>query len=763
VNTNPAPTEIESIPPASRSAVSVTRSHPTLNLPLPTVDFHDIFKQIWRRKKVLLGTVLLIVVGSFIIVNQITPRYSSVAQVMIDPRKNQVVDIESVISGLPQDMEAIESELQILKSRRLAERVIKKLRLYNDPEFNTTLVKEQIWRKWLKLESYIPAQLYELLVPMRNTSALTEEEKQDRVRVLIVDNFLEKLRLARSGRSRVIEIGFESRNAKTSASVVNTLADSYIVEQLEAKFDATKRATEWLNERVGTLKKTVTDAERAVEHFRRTAGLIQGRGVTLAAQQISELNSQIIIARTQRAEAKARLSQVESLLRTEDGVNSSAEVLSSPLIQRLRGEESLTLRKTAELAQEFGDKHPRMITIRAELNDLRGKIKIEIAKIIQNLRNEMAVSEVRERTLSASLSQQEVRAGRLNSSEVQLRALEREADASRNLYETFLARFKETGQQHDLQQADARIISSADLPREPSFPRKGLIVGLALILSFAIGIVLIIVIEQLDHGFRSMTQIEQATGLPALGLIPMINGLKSMNTAPYDYVVEKPSSAYGESLRSLYTSILLSNVDAPPSTVLITSSVPDEGKTSLSISLARQTAMQSQRKVVLIDADLRRPQIHRHLGLPSTPGLVEYLSGNATIEEILHKDDASGAIVICSGGIPNNPTDVLASEQMKRLVKLLAETNDLVVIDSPPVLAVSDPKVLARLADKSVYVVRWAETRREVVMTGLKQISDTGNDVAGVVLSMVNVRRHAQYSYGDSGYYYGRARKYYTS
>lgn len=405
-----------------------------------------------------------------------------------------------------------------------------------------------------------------------------------------------------------------------------------------------------------------------------------------------------------------------------------------------------------------------MINIRAELRDQRAKIEGEVNKIIQNLRNEVQVALARERSLQNSLNRLEARVAQLNTSEVQLRALEREASANRTLYETFLARFKETTQQDDIEQADARVISHADIPGGPSFPRKRLILIAAFAGSMLLGVVLVLMIEQLDHGFRSMTDVETAMGVPALGLLPMISGIRTMMVAePYDYVIDKPNSAYGEAVRSLFTGVLLSNVDTPPRSVLITSSLPGEGKTSLSISLARMMALQGRKKVVLVDADLRRPQVHRKLGLPGGPGLIEYLLGEASLEQILHRDERTDMIVITAGRSATNPTDILSSEQMKTLLSRLAQVNDLVVVDSPPVLAVSDARVLSRLTDKTVYMVRWAETRREIAMLGIKQMLDIGSDVAGVTLSMVNVAKHARYGYGDSGYYHGKYRKYYTS
>lgn len=727
------------------------------------IDVGDIFRKLKRRKLILFAAMIFITGLAIVVVNLMTPKYNSVSQVLIDPRQQNVVDIESVLSGLPQDAETIESEIRILRSRKLAERVITKLKLYEYPEFKPGTGQPSLITRVLNPASFLPESWVDFLGLKVAETPKTPEEELERQRVQVIDKYLNNLSLSRSGRSRVIEISFTSTSPRIAALVANTVADLYIVEQLEAKFDATKMAAEWLNVRLADLKEKVAASERAVEVFRQKSGLIQGNGITLASQQISELNSQLILARTKRAEAQARLSQLERSLNQNGGVEAVAEVLSSPLIQRLREEEAKLLRKSAELSQEFGARHPKMINLRAELEDQRKKIKVEVNKIIQNLRNEVNVAVARERSFRQALAQLEGRVGQLNSREVQLRALEREANANRELYETFLNRFKETGSQGGVQQPDARVISRADISTSPSHPRKKLIVAIAFLFSIFVGIGLVMLVEHLDAGFRSGDQIEEMTGLPALGLIPIISGVKGLTAKPFDYLIENPTSAFTEAVRSLYAGVLLSDVDKPPKTLLLTSSLPSEGKTSLSICLARLVSTQSRKKVVLIDGDIRRPQIHARLELPNKPGLVEYLSGEATFDEILHRDPETDVVTICAGGTSNNPTDILASDAMKSLLAQLAATNDLVIIDSPPVLAVSDPRVLARLADKTVFVVRWAETRREVVRMGLNQVMNAGADMAGVVLSMVNVRRHSQYGYADSGAYYGKYRKYYTS
>jgi capsular exopolysaccharide synthesis family protein len=538
----------------------------------------------------------------------------------------------------------------------------------------------------------------------------------------------------------------------------NAVADLYLVEQLEATFEITQRATVWLGERLADLRAEVEMSESAVEAFREQAGLIEGAQSSLAAQQISELSTQQILARSARAEAEARLRQVTNLVNSSDSLNSVAEVLASPLIQSLREQEAEVDRRIAELSNEYGEKHPRMINIKAEMTDLQGKIASEVDKVVQNLRNEVSVARAREGSLSASLRTLEQRVAGLNSSEIRLRALQREATANRELYETFLARFKETSTQGELQQPAARIIARAELSPTPSYPRKGFIVVLVFIISIFLGVVLAFAIEQLDHGFRSMDQIEQMIGLPSLGLVPVV---KKGKGTPERFAVENPLSNLGEAIRTIYTAVVLSNVGQPPKVVLVTSALPKEGKTTIALLLGRVCALLGKRTII-IDADLRRPQIHSRLDLPAAPGLVELLTGETTAKEAIFHDEASGADIIPVGKTSPNAAELLNSDRLESILELISQDYDLVILDSPPSMAVADARVLTHLADATILVVRWAATRREVAAMAAKQIKESGGNIAGVVLSRVNVRQHAPYGYGDSGIYYGPSQEYYS-
>ena len=716
------------------------------------------FLRLLRRRVWFLLSLCILITGlAWLIIIQLVPTYTATSFVMLERGKQNVVDIDAVLSGLPTDKEAIQSEVEVLLSRDLARRVVEQLSLAKRPEFNPSLRQPGLIQSVLDIENWMPEALLSVLytgIADELTEKATEEERQD---ISVVDNFLEQLSVKARGTSRVIGISFESEAPRLAARVANVLADLYLVQQLEAKYEATRRATSWLNTRLAGLKVRVERAEQSVEAFRAQAGLVRGASTTVASQQITELNTELVLARTKRAEAQARLRQVERLLASASGVESSAEVLASQLIQRLQEQLAEVLRRRAELSAEFGAKHPKMIQVRAEADDLERKIEREVKKVIQSLRNEVAVAQAGEQTLQANMDQLESRASGLSGKEVKLRALQREANAERALYERFLSRFKETGAQEDLQQTDARIISKADVPVEKSFPKTAPMLGGALIFSLLFGIAMVILLEQLDRGYRSMEQLERFSGIRSLGLIPEVS---SVFKAPEQAIVDRPVSAYAEAIRTLHTSLAYSMNQDAPKTLLLTSATPKEGKSTIAISLARLTARAGLR-VVLIDADLRRPTVSRRTKISQDPGLVEFLQHEVQLADILRRDPQTEAIIITAGAKTDHAAELLASARMGMLMEELNKVFDLVIIDSPPILAVADTRILARLADQTVYVIRWARTRREVANEGIRQLREAGIPLAGAVLSAVNVRAHAQYGYGDSGYYYGTSSKYY--
>lgn len=717
-----------------------------------------VLRVLWRRKLLILGAIALGVGLAILQISFMTPRYTAGTLVLIDPRKTSVVDVESVLSSLTPEQGAVESEVQLLMSSSIAMKVVERLGLYDDPEFNPALRAERPSllsfldpRRWL-------GEAWDSVLAVDPAMPSPEQQKR-KERATVIQIFLGNVKVAVQGKSFVINVRFDSVDPEKAARIADTIADVYLVDQLEAKFEATRRATEWLESRLSGLRTQVAAAERAVESYRAANNLIRGNEFEIETQQLTEVNSQLIIARAESKAAEARLRQARELGRNTDS-GSAGDVMSSPLIQNLRQQEAQVVRELGELSTRYAEKHPAVINKQAELRDLQAKIELEVQRIVRGLANALDVARTRERSLDEALANLKLRVASANQAEVRLRELEREADASKALLRTFLERFKETSDQEGIQQADARIIAAATVPTAPSWPPVRLIIAVALVLSAAVGVIIALIIEQLDNSYRGLEQVEQITGVTALGIIPTVRGRRA--DWPERTVVAEPMSAFSEAHRTLLTSLQLSNIDSPPRVIVVTSALPADGKTTLSVSLAQSAALSGLRTVV-VEGDLRRSRIREIFGeLSEGTDLVACLRGETTtISEVQLDASTRLAVIPATTGIAN-PGDLLASRHMETFVRNLAERYDLVVIDSPPLLAVSEARVLARLADKVVFAVRWGRTPRKSVALALRILQQARADLAGIVLTRVNVRRYAGYGYGDSGYHYsGRYRAYY--
>jgi len=705
-----------------------------------TKDFSlaDLVAIVRRRKSLLFSTIAGVTLLTIIILFFLTPRYTAETLVMIEGRGINIVNLESVVSGLSKDAETVAGEIEILRSRALAEKVIENMELYNDPEFT-------------------------------NNSTPDKGDNDAQFRSRVINAFLKRLDISQKAKSRVISIAFTSEDPKKATQIANTIAELYLVEQLEAKYDATRRVTDWLNNRVTALRQKVEESELAVEKFRQKSGLLQGKETSLSSQQLTELNTQLIMVKAGRAEAEARLKQTKTLIKAGGDIESSGEVLKSGLIQNLRQQEAGIQGELAELRTEYGERHPKVVNLKAEARSIKLKIKTEVAKIAKGMENEVAIARAREASLKESIGLLNKQIAESSDDLVQLHVLEREAEANRTLLKTLLTRMKEASSQADenIQQADARIVSSATVPSNPSFPKKLPIIALAIVGSALIGLLLTFLFENLDQGFRSGEEIEKYSDVESLGFIPLVGSLKNPGTKPESFLRENKKSAFGQAVNTLRWTINLPYPDhQSPKKILFTSTQPKEGKTTVAVSFAMMQA-RAGKDVILIDADCRIPSVHETLGLQSKPGLLEVLAGETNLVDAIHVDEETHLNVMLAGKSSHDPidmlSDILESDEMDDLLNRLTELYDIIIIDSPPVMAGPDAIILSKKSDTTVFVVRWAETKREAVLRALKQLQASGGNLAGVLMSMVDVKKHALYSYGDSGYYSGRLEKYYGS
>jgi len=389
-------------------------------------------------------------------------------------------------------------------------------------------------------------------------------------------------------------------------------------------------------------------------------------------------------------------------------------------------------------------------------------MKDEMQVVAESLEADLRVSQARVEALEQSLD--DVEGVRLteNQANIRLRELARESESNQIIYDTFLKTYKRADQREKLQEAEARVISYATIPRFASYPNKPLFLSLAIAASFFLGIALALLLEKLDNAYKTSLQLENETGYPCFGIVPL--ALKLDKKKPIgDYILSKPASNVAEAVRTLRMVLNLRSQDPikRPKVVTITSSLPNEGKTTLSSWMSR-VAAKSGEKVIVIDCDLRRPKLHDAFGKKPQNTIVEFLTGRADLDEVIFRDPASGVHAIFARSVPNNALDLLSKQSMKNLIKSLRETYDLVILDSPACLAVSDARLLASESDQTLFAVSWDDTPREVVNAGVKQFADFGYDALAFVLTNVDIRRHSKYGYGDTVYYYSRYKQYYA-
>jgi succinoglycan biosynthesis transport protein ExoP len=736
--------------------------------PFPLLDYLQL---LWFRRRLILVITILVSVIGYIQVNQLRNIYSASSSILIGIQQASVSDFNSYMARYYNNMEPTE-EVEILKSRGLAEKVISNLQLLNQAEFNPLLAVPETglfnFLRYLNPLTWIPDNLSTLFSEARSGEVVlvepTEEEIERRKMVTAVDIFLGMLSATSVQYSDVITVSFSSYDPKLAMRIANEIPEAYIVGQLEAKFEATQKVTNWLTGQLEELKTKVADSEQAVEMYRQEHGLSERDGTGLLAKQLSETNSQLIIARVERAEAEARLAQMNRLLdNNRQGLDTSAEVLASSLIQQIRNQEAEARRRKSELAVEYGPKHPRMLQLNAEIEDLERRVVAEMDKITIALENKIEMARLRESSMETSLRELEAVSGAQSQEAVQLRALEREAAANRALFENFLGRFKETSSTEGMESADARVLSKAEVPADPSAPNRRRMLMTYVLLGFMGACGLVLGLQFLNPGIYTPEQIEHDLGIQAIGMIPKLPS----KVESQEYILDNPHSGFVEAVNSLRVSMKLSDPDNKVKAIQITSAVPEEGKTTLAIDLA-MAMIRSGERVILVDADLRRSKLVKRLGLPTNgPGLTDLvMSDSEQVSSFVIHDEKIGIDIMRNGDAKfANATDIFSSQRMQTIIDLLKQQYDYILFDTPPVMAVADARVIGSVVDSTLFVVRWDKTPKKVARATLQLLQQGGADIVGIVLQQVDLKRYGRIGYGDSGYYYhhGRYGQYYSS
>ncbi|WP_334163960.1 GumC family protein [Phenylobacterium sp.] len=720
------------------------------------LDLRRLYAMFIRRIRLFAAVALLVFLAALLLTLQATPKYTATSSVMLDTRTEKVMDAEAVLSGLPADSGAVDTEVEVLKSRQLAERVVKALNLEADPEFNGSL------REPTGLGAVVAGvkQMVGAAPPARK--ALTPVQQQ-RQRDAVVDKLLSGLSVRRAGFTYVIRIDYEAESPAKAAAVANKFAELYLLEQLEAKFDATQQAATWLNSRLGELRSQVIADEAAVQQFKIANNLLSASGTSLTEQEISNYNQTLAQARAQVAEDEARLSTARRQLASGSTGDDVGEALSSPVIQQLRAQRAQVSGQVADLQGRYGERHPEMLKAKRQLSDIDTQIEQEIQRIISNLEARASVSRQRAAAMAGSLGGAKGTLAANNRAMVRLNELQRTAEASRVLYESYLSRYKETSTQQGIEQSDARIVSKAKIPTGQSSPDVGRNLMLGLLLAMGAGVGAVLLAEMLDAGLATAEDVERRLDTSYLGAVPLLSSVaEEANPSPIDHVVAKPLSSFSEAFRNLRASIGYSRLGEPVRVVAITSALPSEGKTTTAVCLGRVAALQGA-KVIVVDCDLRRRTVNRLLREDPAVGLLEVLGGQATLQQALWHDKETGADFLPLAKSSFTPRDVFGTSAMDRLLEELRAKYDLVLLDTAPILPVADTRVLAPKADTVVFLTRWRKTPQQAIEAAFRLLAGTNAHIGGVALTQVDMKQQARYGYGDPGYYYAEYKKYYVS
>ena len=697
------------------------------------------------RKRLKLVAVMPVVLAAIVAgVVMVTPnRYDASAIIQIDPRQKSITNIDAVVSDLKGDQSSIESEVEIIKSRPIILKVIETLDLRNDPEFNEPPAGSRLLRKFgFEAPKVAPER-----APQRPRDQIADILKVDEPGLSrpesdeVADAFLKKLKVIRVRNTLLIDIRFSANHAGKAARIANTIAETYLKDQLDSKTRAASTATTLLEEKLEEMRKKVSDAERRVEQWKAEHNVFDSEGQVLSEKQLARLMEQTVTARNATSEARAKFEQAQKLARAGDPGNAIVEVLQSHTVRLLKEQLANATRKSAELKTKYGPKHPEILKVNAELAEAEAQLRVEIERLVANLRNETEVAEERERQLAISLNQLKQQQVVSKDTGVELKQLEREAVSSKQLFEALLTRYKQTAETQGFQLPDVRIIEKADAPQFPASPKRKQLVLIAAAGGLVLGLALAVLLELMAPGISRQEDIERVFDVAHLSSVPSpqtANGFLSPAKA-VRLVVAEPSSLYADAIRSARRELDMRRTSTAPRIILVTSSVAGEGADLIASNLAHNYAMTGGRPL-LIDGDMRLQLLTRQLANGRQTGLLDQVLAQQPVEAAILRDGVTGLHFLPATG-PQAPAvsipETLNSNALAEALTGLKTRFDTIIISVPPLLPVIDGRILADYADQIVFVVAWQKTPKQLAKTALKTLGMNDKKLAGVVLNDV--------------------------
>lgn len=677
------------------------------------IDLLALLGTLWRGKFLILAVALMtLAFGVYYAVEVAEERYTSSTTLTVQSNDPSVIDIEAVVPGLSSEDEALNTELEVLRSRGLLERVVAELDLTSDPEFNASLTP---------VSPVSVGGFFNLINDWRGVVDVQPTDAE--IRNSAVKALGERLSASVKRDTFVITLNVTSNSAEKSQLIANTIAEIYLEDQVRVKFDTMDQAVTWLSARVVELEEELQTRDDALKEQSAAADFVNAEGLELMNRQVRELRERLIGEENDASQVVANFAQLQNAVAAQQ-TDMVLDITKDPALDRL-SRSGVTDQLWAE-GSAFEARVSALVS-RARTDVTRAQTQVTA------LENSIAAMEGRVTEQAEKLSE--------------LQQMRRELDTISILYETFLTRLRETTIQQGIQTADARVLSMA-IPGEKVAPRSSMIAALSLVLGAMLGIGLVLLREMRQNGYRSAEELQDATGITVIGQIPLFP--VAARADMIGYIKDKPTSAAVEAVRNLRTSILLSDVDQQPTVIMSTSTVPGEGKTTQSVSLA-QNLSGLGKKVLLVEGDIRRRTLDEYFKQDAGEhGIVSVISGSVPLADAVFHSDRLGADVLIGEKSTNNAADVFSSKKFAEFVEEVRKAYDFVIIDTPPVLVVPDARVIGQHCDAIIYSVKWDSTQKSQVIAGLNELRAVNLNIAGLVLAQINPRGMKRYGYGGN-------------
>jgi succinoglycan biosynthesis transport protein ExoP len=732
------------------------------------VHLADYLRVLYKHRWMAFTAFVLVVLSTAVYTFTATPIYEATVQILIEAEDPNVVNFQEVLEQAQRTNEYYQTQYRILESRALARRTLDSLKLWAHPQFSREAAERQQESGWS------PSAIFAAPVdavsdwltgwlapaPARELPGAGETVAQAEA----IDRFLSHLTVSPVRNSRLVDVKFRSPDPQLAANIANSLARNYIEQNLELRLQSSKEATDWLAQQLAEQRRQVEASERALQEYReRNDAVSLEDRQNIVVQKLADLNAAVTRARTERIQKEAAYNQIRAVQNNRAALDTLPAIVSNTFIQNQKAELAELQRQQAQMSERLGPKHPDMLKITLAIEAAQARIDAEIAKVVESLRNDYQQALAQERELAAALDQQKREALDLNRKGIEYGVLARDAAANRQVFESLMQRMKETGVSSELRTSNIRIVDEAEVPRQPALPRRrlNLLLSMAIGSMFAVG--LAFVLEYLDNRIKNPDEIKQHLGLPFLGLVPNLEasarGTKSGNNGRDAWLInDSMPPNFVESFRALRTNLLFSSASEGSRSIVVTSTGPGEGKSLVASNLAVALAMTGER-VLLLDADMRKPRVHEIFGKPQVPGLSNVLVGTAKASESVHRTNVATLWVMPSGEHPPNPPELLGSKRCKDLLASLGEHFDWVIIDTPPVMAVTDAAVIAHRATGVLFVVGAEMTARGAAQRAVEQLEHAKAKFLGALLNRVDLEHQAYYY---SQYYRREYSRYYS-